>query len=118
MSTLSQAIHGDVVDLGERTKRLQTHADRESRNTIPWNERREEKKTDSRTEELQYRLSRWLGVPDPSTNYHAALEKRHPETGLWLLNGQDFNNWKSSTSSLMWLHGNGTSRNAMYDRQV
>jgi uncharacterized protein with HEPN domain len=43
MSTLSQAIHGDVVDLGERTKRLQTHADRESRNTIPWNERREKK---------------------------------------------------------------------------
>ena len=40
MSTLSQAIHGDVVDLGERTKRLQTHADRESRRTIPWNERR------------------------------------------------------------------------------
>jgi hypothetical protein len=44
MSTLSQAIHGDVVDLGDRTKRLQTHAHRESRNTIPWNERRERKK--------------------------------------------------------------------------
>jgi hypothetical protein len=43
MSTLSQAIHGDVVDLGERTKRLQTHADRESRNTIP--RTREERKT-------------------------------------------------------------------------
>ncbi len=44
MSTLSQAIHGDVVDLGERTKRLQTHTDRESRNTTPWNERRKKKK--------------------------------------------------------------------------
>jgi hypothetical protein len=34
MSSLSQAIHGDVVDLGERTKRLQTHANRESRKAI------------------------------------------------------------------------------------
>jgi hypothetical protein len=58
-------------------------------------------------EELQGRLSRWLGIPDPSINYHAALEKRHPETGLWLLNGDPFDQWKSSTSSLMWLHGNG-----------
>lgn len=56
-------------------------------------------------ESLQHRLSQWLGVPDPSTNYHAALEKLHPETGLWLLNGQHFRDWKISTSSLMWLYG-------------
>ena len=60
-------------------------------------------------EELRDRLSRWLAIPDPSTNYHAALEKRHPETGLWLLNGRPFSDWKSSTS-FMWLHGNGQSR--------
>jgi len=69
------------MDLGERTKRLQTHTDRKSRNITPL-EREKGVKTDLRTEELQYRLSRWLGVPDPSTNYHTALEKRHPETRI------------------------------------
>lgn len=59
-------------------------------------------------EELQNKLSRWLGLPDPSTNYHAALDRRHSETGLWLVNGQQFDEWKSSASSLMWLHGKGT----------
>jgi hypothetical protein len=58
-------------------------------------------------EELQHRLAQWLGIPDPSANYHAALKKRHPETGLWLVNGTQFKDWKSSKSSLMWLHGNG-----------
>ncbi|KIV93472.1 hypothetical protein PV10_04684 [Exophiala mesophila] len=89
--TLTQAIHGDVGNLGNqmeqlniRTERLQSHAD----------------------QELQHRLLQWLGVPDPSTNYHAALKKRHPETGLWLVNGTHFDSWKSSQSSLMWLHGN------------
>ena len=61
-------------------------------------------------EELQDKLSCWLGLPDPSTNYHAALEKRHPETGFWLLNSQDFIEWKSSKCSFMWLYGNGTSQ--------
>lgn len=69
-----------------------------------------DKRTESnmRIEGLQKRLSQWLGLPDPSTNYNAALEKRHPETGLWLVNGQQLKEWKSSRSSLMWLHGNGS----------
>lgn len=61
-------------------------------------------------EELQHRLSQWLGLPDPSTNYRKALEKRHPETGLWLLNGQRFDEWKRLSFSLMWLHGKGASK--------
>ncbi|KAL8784419.1 MAG: hypothetical protein Q9195_009047 [Heterodermia aff. obscurata] len=88
---LSQTTHSDVValrkpieDISIRTERLQSHAD----------------------QELQSRLSRWLGIPDPSTNFHAALEKRHPQTGLWLVKDQQFSSWRSSASSLMWLHGN------------
>jgi hypothetical protein len=50
-----------------------------------------------------------LSIPDPSTNYQTALQKRHPETGRWLLDGQHFTDWKGSSSSLMWLHGSGTS---------
>ncbi|KAL6716780.1 hypothetical protein ACLMJK_004692 [Lecanora helva] len=89
--TLSQAkydmtmSHGKQIQtLDIRTEELQSHAG----------------------QELQNRLSQWLGLPDPSTNFHAALEKRHPETGLWLMKCQQFEAWKSCTSSLLWLHGN------------
>ena len=65
---------------------------------------------DTVSEELQGSLSRWLDVPDPLTNHHNALRKRHPETEFWMLNSQSFNEWKSSKKpSLLWLHGNGLS---------
>lgn len=89
--TLSQAIQDRVTTLGEataeldiRTKRLHTHAE----------------------QGLQDRLSCWLRIPDPSTNYYTALGKRHPDTGFWLLNSQFFQDGKTSTYSFMWLHGN------------
>ncbi|KIX03048.1 uncharacterized protein Z518_06598 [Rhinocladiella mackenziei CBS 650.93] len=87
LTTLSKAIHDDVIIVKERTEQIRSF-------------------TDLTTEEQRNRLSQWLKLADPSTNYHAALQKRHPETGLWLLNGQDFLDWKNSTSSLMWLNGN------------
>jgi hypothetical protein len=109
-SALSQVIRGDVVALTERneqlhlrTERLETHAHRELCQA------RKQAISDMTTEETRRRVSQWLGLPDPSTNYHAALEKRHLETGLWLLDSPKFNDWKTSTSSLMWLHGNGMS---------
>ncbi|KAK5202654.1 hypothetical protein LTR41_011600 [Exophiala xenobiotica] len=84
LMTLSRAIHDDLetvreqnAQLGTRIDRLQILAD----------------------QELQDKLSQWVNIPDPSTNYHAALQKRHPQTGLWLLDGQHFTDWKRSTSS-------------------
>lgn len=53
------------------------------------------------------RIVHWLGVSDPSENFHAALEKRHANTGLWFVEGPDFINLKNSEPCLMWLHGNG-----------
>lgn len=58
-------------------------------------------------EDLQDRLARWLQVPDPSTNFQAALGKRHPETGSWLLKISYFQDWKNLWSSLLWLYGSG-----------
>ncbi|RMZ86707.1 hypothetical protein DV736_g6069, partial [Chaetothyriales sp. CBS 134916] len=93
---LSQAIHGDVEALTTRVDQLhiqlQNHA----------------------YQDLQRRLEQWLGVPDPSINYRAALEKRHPKTGSWLVKGSQFNDWKSSECSLIWLHGNDTASGYFY----
>ncbi|KIX08660.1 uncharacterized protein Z518_03317 [Rhinocladiella mackenziei CBS 650.93] len=89
-STLSKAIHDDIVVVREQTEQLHTRIER--LHTLV-------------DQNLPNKLSQWLCIPDPSTNYHAALQKRHPKTGQWLLNGQQFADWKNSTTSLMWLHG-------------
>lgn len=91
-SALSQAIHGEIANLTTRTSEIQLGV--------------EELKVYA-SRDLQNKLSSWLRVPDPSTNYQAALKKRHAQTGSWLLTSSQFCDWKRSTSSFLWLHGNG-----------
>lgn len=58
--------------------------------------------------EASERLSKircWLSAPDPFTNYHKAQKQRQADTGLWLLNGAQFDNWKQAAASRLWLHG-------------
>lgn len=50
-------------------------------------------------------LRRWLSAPDPSINLDAALRKREPGTGQWLLNDHSYERWRSGESASLWLHG-------------
>lgn len=56
-------------------------------------------------EELSQRISGWLSAPDPSSNLASARDKRHQETGLWLLNSPAFVKWKSQAYSFLCLYG-------------
>jgi hypothetical protein len=56
-------------------------------------------------EERLGRICSWLSVPDPSTNYHKAHKQRQAETGLWLLDGPKFKEWKQRAASRLWLYG-------------
>jgi len=47
----------------------------------------------------------WLEAPDPSTNYYDALKKRQPTTGAWLIALPEFETWKTTPKSFIWLHG-------------
>jgi hypothetical protein len=47
----------------------------------------------------------WLKAPDHVMNYTNALEKRHPGTGAWFIDGQTFANWQERSDSFLWLHG-------------
>ena len=58
----------------------------------------------ARDEWLQ-NLHQWLSPPDPSVNYQKALAQRQQDTGLWLLDGEHYKNWKTSVASVLWLHG-------------
>ncbi|KAG9692899.1 purine and uridine phosphorylase, partial [Aureobasidium melanogenum] len=53
----------------------------------------------------QEKIISWLSAADPSTNYTNALEKRHPESGLWFIHGKAFEKWKRQPKSFLWLHG-------------
>ncbi|KAF9728326.1 vegetative incompatibility protein HET-E-1 [Paraphaeosphaeria minitans] len=56
-------------------------------------------------EERLGKICSWLSAPDPSTNYHKAHKQRQAETGLWLLDGHKFTEWKERVGSRLWLYG-------------
>lgn len=47
----------------------------------------------------------WLMAPDATLNHNTACEKRHSTTGLWLVNGQQFQNWLVERNSFLWING-------------
>ncbi|KAI4852088.1 Pfs, NACHT and ankyrin domain protein [Aureobasidium sp. EXF-8845] len=50
-------------------------------------------------------IRKWLRAPNPTTNHANALEKSHPGTGTWFINGQAFTYWMQQSNSFLWLHG-------------
>ena len=56
-------------------------------------------------EEKLGKICSWLSAPDPSTDYHKAHKQRQAETGLWLLDGLKFTEWKERAASRLWLYG-------------
>ncbi|KAH0372123.1 purine and uridine phosphorylase, partial [Aureobasidium melanogenum] len=64
-----------------------------------------EKIEEMHLDDHQKEIRDWLSAPDPSTNYTNALEKRHPDTGLWFIDGEAFERWKGQPNSFLWLHG-------------
>jgi hypothetical protein len=53
----------------------------------------------------QDKVIQWLQDTDPSTNHNAACEMCEPLTGNWLLQSDDFTEWKREPKQLLWLHG-------------
>lgn len=51
------------------------------------------------------KIMAWLSSPDPSTNYNKALKQRYQDTGVWFLEGERFDTWKSTPAAFMWLYG-------------
>ncbi|KUL90773.1 hypothetical protein ZTR_00369 [Talaromyces verruculosus] len=51
------------------------------------------------------KIRQWLSAPDPSTNYQKALKLRQADTGLWFLESKEYIEWKTATTSPLWLYG-------------
>jgi ankyrin repeat domain-containing protein 50 len=58
-----------------------------------------------RRSQLSDQLRGWINAPDPFTNYNEALTRKHPQTGLWLVDGLSFQKWLNEAYSFLWLNG-------------
>ena len=56
-------------------------------------------------EENRRRLRDWLNPSDISSFHDHLQSQRHPRTGEWFLRKPDFEQWKTQSKSLFWIHG-------------
>lgn len=45
------------------------------------------------------------GPIGPQRNHEIGLKLRHPDTGLWFMEGDDFNAWLNTSGAKLWLYG-------------
>jgi hypothetical protein len=57
------------------------------------------------TDERREKIRRWLSAPDVSSNHNQARRKRQGTTGSWLVKSEQYADWKTTSDSLLWLHG-------------
>jgi hypothetical protein len=55
--------------------------------------------------QLRQDLRKWLSPPDPSINHNIACNAHHKGTATWFFKGTIYKEWKSSSNSLLWIHG-------------
>jgi hypothetical protein len=55
--------------------------------------------------EKQQKIRHWLSSPDPSSNHNAARKARQATTGRWFLKSDEFEKWKMTSRSFLWLYG-------------
>ncbi len=58
-----------------------------------------------RTSQSSSNLHHWLHAPDAFIDHNAACVKKHPGTGKWLVNSEQFSHWLTEENSVLWLNG-------------
>ena len=54
---------------------------------------------------ISSQLLDWLKAPDATMDHNIACTKKHPRTGLWLIEDPLFRNWLTEENSVLWLSG-------------
>jgi hypothetical protein len=47
----------------------------------------------------------WLVTTDPSPNHNNACHLHEPETGTWLIDSEEYRDWKDGGTRFLWLNG-------------
>ena len=58
-----------------------------------------------KTNQISSNLCGWLKAPDATIDHNAACLKKHPGTGLWLIEDFRFSKWLIEANSILWLNG-------------
>ena len=58
-----------------------------------------------KTNQISSNLCGWLKAPDATIDHNGACLKKHPGTGLWLINDSRFSKWLIEGNSILWLNG-------------
>ncbi len=58
-----------------------------------------------KTNQISSSLCGWLKAPDATIDHNAACLKKHPGTGLWLIEDPRFSRWLIEENSILWLNG-------------
>ena len=58
-----------------------------------------------KTNQISTHLCGWLKAPDATIDHNAACLKKHPGTGLWLIEDPRFSKWLIEGNSILWLNG-------------
>ena len=58
-----------------------------------------------KTNQISSDLCGWLKAPDATIDHNSACLKKHPGTGLWLIEDPLFSNWLIEENSVLWLNG-------------
>ena len=58
-----------------------------------------------RTRQISANIRDWLKAPDATVNHNVAFAKKHPGTGIWLVNSSLFTAWLTEENSFLWLNG-------------
>ena len=58
-----------------------------------------------KTHQISSTICDWLKAPDATIDHNAACLKKHPGTGLWLIEDSRFANWLIEQNSVLWLNG-------------
>ena len=58
-----------------------------------------------KTSQISSNIYDWLKAPDATIDHNAACLKKHPGSGLWLIEDARFANWLIEQNSVLWLNG-------------
>ena len=64
-------------------------------------------RSDTQIKSESEQLIKWLTPSNAYQSHEFFSQKRTDGTGEWFLKGEDFNNWKRTPNSLLWLQGDG-----------
>ena len=67
--------------------------------------RRRETETRIQLSEEHKNILRSFGTTDPERNYNMSLKLRQPATGLWLMEGAEFQGWLANPGTGLWIYG-------------